>query len=538
MKKRIIHIALILIAIFPLISFTQDDAFELMLEPVTIEGLPGVQSFAFGQNDGKWLVVGGRLDGLHRRQPFASFDLAGHNDRIIVIDPETKQVWSTALTSLSTPIQEQLSSTNMQFYQYGDMLYCIGGYGFSATQNDHTTYDKLTAINVPQVIDAVINEEDIAPFIRQISDEKLQVTGGYFEKISDSFYLLGGQKFIGRYNPMGPNHGPGFIQEYTNSIFIFNIIDNGSELQIEHLNSYTDSENLHRRDYNAVAQIMPDGNPGITMFSGVFQHDVDLPFLNCVNIDSDGYSVNNDFIQHYNHYHCAFLPIYSSKSNEMHTVFFGGIAQFYDDNGTLVQDDNVPFVNTIARVTRDANGNMTEHKMRATMPGLLGASAEFVPNPELNYFDNAVLDLDKIENDTTLAGYILGGINSTAPNIFFSNTGTQSKAESNIYKVFIIKNNATSISEISKIEDINLVVYPNPNNGLVKMNYHLNYNDDVQITISDIKGKIVFHRSLNNQKVGLNKFNANIKELANGNTYLITIETSKQKHTQKIILER
>jgi hypothetical protein len=66
----------------------------------------------------------------------------------------------------------------------------------------------------------------------------------------------------------------------------------------------------------------------------------------------------------------------------------------------------------------------------------------------------------------------------------------------------------------------------------------LNSASDVKIIINDIDGKIVFSRTLFNRKTGENSFNANIKELTNGNAYFVTIETSKQKHTQKIILER
>ena len=35
--------------------------------------------------------------------------------------------------------------------------------------------------------------------------------------------------------------------------------DDGNQLVITHLDSYTDAQNLHRRDYNAREQIMPDG---------------------------------------------------------------------------------------------------------------------------------------------------------------------------------------------------------------------------------------------------------------------------------------
>jgi hypothetical protein len=58
--------------------FSQTTPFNIYIEPMNISGLGGLQAYAFGQHNGKWLVVGGRLDGLHRRQPFAAFDLAGH----------------------------------------------------------------------------------------------------------------------------------------------------------------------------------------------------------------------------------------------------------------------------------------------------------------------------------------------------------------------------------------------------------------------------------------------------------------------------
>ena len=89
---------------------SQASPFQILLEPLSITGLSGTQAYAFGQYNGKWLIVGGRLDGLHRRQPFASFDVAGRNDQLTVIDPLTKQMWSAPLTSLSVGLQDQLLS--------------------------------------------------------------------------------------------------------------------------------------------------------------------------------------------------------------------------------------------------------------------------------------------------------------------------------------------------------------------------------------------------------------------------------------------
>ncbi|MCA9748946.1 MAG: hypothetical protein KC414_07555, partial [Romboutsia sp.] len=354
---------------------------------------------------------------------------------------------------------------------------------YSNTFSDHVTYNSLTAIDVPNTINAIINGTNFTSFFRQINDNEFQVTGGRLDKIGQNYYLLGGQNFIGRYNPMGPNNGPGFIQEYTNEIRIFTITDDGTNINITHLSPYTDTVNLHRRDYNALPQIMPNGKEGITMFSGVFQYIADVPFLNCVNIDSSGYTINNNFQQFYNHYHCPAIPLYTEQNNMMHNVFFGGIAQYYDNNGTLVQDDNVPFVNTIANVTRDANGTMLETKLNIEMPNLLGASAEFIPNLNLKHYENGVIKLDSIPNQKTLLGYIYGGIASTAPNIFFINDGTQSSASNVIYKVFIEQTDTTGIAIYNTINDIKPILYPNPNKGLLNINFSTKTKNEIKIDI-------------------------------------------------------
>lgn len=520
--------------------YSKETNVYVKVKPMEFADLGGLQSYAFAQHEGKWLIVGGRLDGLHRRQPFAAFDVAGNNNQIIVIDPVKKQKWSRDLSSLPVSIREQLSSTNMEFIQEGNYLYCIGGYGYSATAGDHTTYDNLTAINVKETIDAIINGTSIADNFRQIVDNKFQVTGGHLSKIDDRFYLLGGQKFIGRYNPMGPDHGPGFTQEYTDAIRVFNINDDGKTITIEHLPSHLDKENLHRRDYNAVEQIMPNGKEGITMFSGVFREVDDLPFLNSVDVSLDNYKVNNDFKQYYNHYHCPVLPLYSESENKMHTIFFGGIAQFYDNEGTLVQDDNVPFINTIARVTRDKDGNMIEYKMSEEMPSLLGAGGEFIPNLTLPHYENGVFKLDDLNEESVLIGYIYGGINSTAPNIFTVNDGTQSTANNQIFEVYLNTATIVSIDEINEasISDLDIKIYPNPGKKLINIEYNLTKTDDVKIRITDVEGKLVDEVEFANQTIGTHTYSKTIDGLVNGSIYFLSIETSNKTETRKLVIER
>jgi hypothetical protein len=532
-KKTSVFIGLIL---FSISVFAQTPPFNIFIEPMNITGLGGLQAFAFGQDNGKWLIVGGRLDGLHRRQPFAAFDIAGNNNQIIVIDPITQQKWTAPITSLSVGLQEQLSSTNMQFHQEGNYLYLVGGYGYNAASAARKTFDNLTAIDVPSLINAVIEETDFTSYFRQMSDAQFAVTGGHLKKINATFYLIGGNKFDGNYNPMG---NPTYTQVYTDAIRKFNLSDNGTTIEITHLPTITDAANLHRRDYNAVPQILPNGAEGITAFSGVFQPTVDLPFLNCVNIDSATYTVNNNFQQYYNHYHCAVLPLYSSINNDMHNVFFGGIAQYYDSLGVLVQDNNVPFVKTIARVTRNSSGTMAEYKLPVEMPSLLGAGAEFIPIQSVPQYSNEVLKLDDFTFDSTLVGYIYGGISSTAANIFFTNTGTQSSASSQIFKVYVIKNSTVGIHDLNEqsIGTFNMQVFPNPSDGDFVVKFYLKKIADTKISLYSIDGKKIEERILNNLQIGENKFRRKIKNLNLGGTYILTIETPYEKATQKIIIE-
>ena len=190
----------------------QESPFQLSLEPLNIPEVGGLHVFALAEHDGKWLILGGRLDGLHERQPWSAFDEAGMNKQITVIDPVNKQKWSAPLTSLPAAMQEQLSSTNMQFQQHGNMLYFVGGYGYSTIALNHITHNKLTAIDVPSTINAVINGTSFTGFFRQIEDAQFAVTGGYLEMIYDTYYLVGGNKFDGAYNP---NSNPTFTQVYT-----------------------------------------------------------------------------------------------------------------------------------------------------------------------------------------------------------------------------------------------------------------------------------------------------------------------------------
>lgn len=414
--------------------------YQLSLEESTIPGLPGLQSFAWAQHQSRWLLIGGRKDGLHRRQPFATFQPEGANDRLFVVDPATGKVWSADLKGLPVPVAEQLGSTNIQFYQDGNTLYLLGGYGFSWSREAFVSYPSLTAVDVPGLMDAIVNGKQTALFFRQTEDERMAVTGGALAKIGDRYYLAGGHRFDGAYNPTGPTTGPGFSQEYTNAVRSFRIQNIGGKPTLEAYEAWTDSLEWHRRDYNLVPQIFPDKTEGYTAFSGVFQYDVNLPWLNTVDINANGYKAKSGFEQLLNCYHSANLPLYDAATGVMQTVFFGGISQFYfDETKTLLNDYDVPFTQAISAITRTKDGRMTEALLPAAMPDYLGAAAWFLPATEAPFFANGVLDFLRLPQSKTLVGYVVGGIESDGGNIFWVNTGTQSRSSNRVFKVFIEK---------------------------------------------------------------------------------------------------
>lgn len=467
--------------------------YTLELEPITINNLPGLHSYAFGQHDGKWLIIGGRLDGIHARQPFNAFPQSDNNIDLYVIDVEAGQFWSAPLSSLSTSIQEQLQATNMNFFQNEDTLYIIGGYAYSATAADHITFPNLTTILVPEVIDAIVNNTSFTSYFKQVTDQVFAVTGAQLSMLSDTLYLVGGHRFDGRYNPMG--HAT-YTQTYTNQIRKFTIDNSGSGISYAYVDSITDAVHLRRRDYNLMPQIFPDGTEGFTISSGVFQQNVDLPFLYPVDITAAGHTPVTSFEQYLSNYHSASVALYDSSGNNMHSLFFGGMSRYYYSNDSLIQDDLVPFVKTISLVTRTADGSLTEYQLPVEMPGLKGASAEFIVNQELPHTNTEIVKLSSITDDTITVGHIYGGILSSSLNPFSNNqTSTETSADDNIYAVKLIRTEGTTgLMQIDGSNPYSMEVYPNPTeDGKLYINYEIRSLSDVDYYVTSVDGRVLTH---------------------------------------------
>jgi hypothetical protein len=134
-------LSFLILTFLPIMVFGQADfPYQLRLEPYEIPGMQGIHSYAYAQWGGKWIFIGGRLDGLHPRQPFRSFPASDNNTDIRVVDPNTKEIWTASVESLPVGLKEQLQSTNMQFFQEGADLFIIGGYAYSESKSDHITF--------------------------------------------------------------------------------------------------------------------------------------------------------------------------------------------------------------------------------------------------------------------------------------------------------------------------------------------------------------------------------------------------------------
>lgn len=512
------------------ISYAQPLSIKLI--PKEVDAFPALQSFTWAEYNSHLLFMGGRIDGLHRRQPFAAFDEAGRPANIWMLNLENDQVISRSILELPSLLREQLQSTNMQFVQNDSLLYIFGGYGYSEQAQDHITFPYLTKVNLPRLISSLENNSPMAAAFSQINDERIAITGGRAGIMGTRFFIYGGHRFEGRYNPM---NGPSFVQTYTNALRSFEIEQNASDVEIINYSEQIDTAKFHRRDFNLVPQVLPGGNMAYTAYSGVFRTDFDLPFTNAITTTIGESYEEQGFNQYLNHYHCAVVPVFLNDNDAMHNVFFGGMAQYFPDtNGTLAQDNSIPFVSTIADVTRNGAGVLSETALEISMNGLKGAGSEFIPNPNLTRTLHGVIVLSGLPEDSLLLGWIVGGIEADLPSIFWINDGSQSRAENRIMEVWLQGNIPATVIPISN--EIELRAFPCPMNDHVFVTMRLNRESDVELLIRNTAGKKVYRKYLKNEPAGEFKHTIKIDNALSAGIYILEIATYDGIHKMKLIV--
>lgn len=483
--KKLVFITLLLlvIVISAKAQFGTLPPFSIRVEAIGGIYIPGIHSFAFAKSGDKWLFIGGRTNGVHGLNNNDGFDPAYINDNIMVVDTASWQFYNADLNQLPLNIADPLRSTNMEYYQEGNNLYIVGGYGYDSLLSQFTTYPNLTAINVDSMIYAVMNTLPVAPYIRQVTDTNFAVCGGEMDKLGSEYYLMFGHKFTGRYSNSST---PMYTQHYTDRIKKFTINDNGSSITLSPFSYITDTTNFHRRDFTSSPIVKPNGTFAIGAYGGVFQKTADLPYYEPITIDGTGGTVNMGYQQIMSQYTCAVLPVFDSVNGEMYTTFFGGISahEYNAATSTLVYDTLVPFIKNITTLTVAANGVATEAVLPAQFSERLGANAHFISNSNLTHYNNGVIKFSELPNTESLAGYMFGGIRAVAGNfgVTISND--------TIYRIYITPQFNVGVAESS--DNINNAqVFPNPSTQKTTLFFNVKKEETIRIALYDVAGKEV-----------------------------------------------
>lgn len=421
----------------PVVATSQNLPFSLQIEAVPMPSVPSIQSAVYAQSGGKWLLFGGRTNGLHNFNPsgLSNFPPTNQNNDIFVIDPATGQTWSMpwSETGLPASVTASLSSSNQEFYQKGNQLYTVGGYSFDSSMV-FTTYDTLSSINVSGLIAAVMNHDNASSLVQQIHDPRFTVTGGEMQPIGGRTYLVFGQNFQGGYS-----FPPTGTQIYTDQVESFRILGNGHSLAITGYRAQRDPVDFRRRDYNLGAVVFPNGRQGLTAYGGVFTPDGN-GYRHPIVIGPNGTAhVDLHYQQYFTQYSAARVPLFDARDRAMNTIFFGGISLYHYDfaTGTLSTDTELPFVNDVTTFVQRADGSTQEYMMPSQLPGRYGTEAAFFLAPGVPHYSNGVVKLSQLKAPTTL-GYIYGGIYSTAGDT--TDPSTQTTASNQVFRVTLVPN--------------------------------------------------------------------------------------------------
>ncbi len=527
-------ISVFVLALLSLHSAAQEFPYTVVLNPVYSSPDIALQSYAYGVWENRVLLIGGRKDGLHERQPFAAFAANGMPSNISILDLNNYSSTPVEFDILDTPLAEQFSSTNIEFYQTDSILWLVGGYGYSPTSQDHVTYPMLTAINLKMFFEAQDNGTFAFPSFQYLIDDRFAVTGGSLKKLNGVYYLAGGHKFEGRYNPM---NGPSFTQTYTENIsrFIPTLTESG--IQVEWLSEFSDPALLHRRDLNVMEGIDSNGQMNFTLFSGVFQQVADLPFMNCVEVNEQGATEIPEFQHLLNQYHTAHVSLYDEVLQKQHYLFLGGISEYYYEGDVLTQNVDVPFTKNITCVTRNANNQWVEELNPSVLPAFLGSSSEIILNQNLPLIEGDIIDLNSAyDGSEILLGHMLGGIRSTGQNIFWTNNGTQSAPNDTLYEVWLVPNSIDVASAHALPKNV-FTIYPNPTSGKFRIEFSCSKNCAVELTAFDSNGKKVAFDKLGNFPSGKHSEENRWRIFEHPGTYVLQLKLGEEIITQKLLVE-
>jgi hypothetical protein len=414
------------------LPFTIDASEDVAAE---FPGAPRLQSFSFAQWEGRWVFIGGRVSGYHAvGGGSAEFLRADANRDVWVVDTTLKPARTYRTSILRLPaklatVQSQWSSTGQLYFQDGAKLYICGGYG-QDEKGKWSTFDICSRVNLPGLIEGVINDRLPSDSISFGRSPIVQSAGGGLTKLDDGyFYLAMGHSFQGSYTAFegrGEKNSEEASQTYLNEIRKISVIEKpDGTLDITLKQKFHDDLEFHRRDLN-VTQFLSRSGLGLAAYGGVFTPETQLSYSKPIYLRPEaGASVDSGFDQKMNAYSCAVLLMYSETAETMYTTFFGGITRFawnaaahaFEENARSGSKSDAIYldglqwsdqISTIQKHHSDTSEFVDPH----SLPAFLGTGAVFIPAPERSRAraNTEILALDAIGQRKTFVGYIYGGI--------------------------------------------------------------------------------------------------------------------------------
>ena len=268
---------------------------------------------------------------------------------------------------------------------------------------------------------------------------------------------------------------------------------------------------------------------------------MDLPFLYPVEITGEGYAPVTAFNQYLSTYHSAHVALHDAGGNRMHNLFFGGISQYFYQDGEVVENADVPFVRTISRVTRDSDGQYAEYKLASEMPSYLGASAEFFIHTGLPMAGEGIIDLDQVEEDSFLVGHIVGGIFSEAMNPFTFNNTEVTHAFDSVYQVVLVREEETTGIESGPTGYHNFTVeaIPNPQSGNdFRLKIDAPVGGTLDIYLTSPEGEVFVNEQITGLEAGESVLEIELERAHKGIVYLTAILDGRFVSTTTILMHR
>ncbi len=416
---------------------------NISLVPVNSAGLPAVRDPITAQHAGNWLLVSGSTGSFH---DFNRDFITG----LYVFNPSTTQstFMSYSSTNLPLVVKQQLTSTNPQYLEDGDTLYIIGGF-YTPDNVNWTTLNTITAINIPGMINAILNNNtNLAPFVTyNTSIPQFKVTGGQLGKIGNYFYLTFGQDCEGGDYCAPPP--PSSSQTYTDSIYQFTADPTLASVTIVNTVTHADLDGSgwRRRDYTLMPFMLGTTQTLFAQGGPFTPGDNALVWTNGIYFGANlqPASMNNNFInQQANQYLSPNLSMYSVSNNQSYAATFSGLSNLYWATNGLNYNNSTLYGNILDLISYDSSGNVQEYaNLQPLCSGqplasclYMGLAGEFIPNGSF-YDSRHILQLDQLpQNTPTLVGYVYGGLVSTQQAIF-TNPPSPSVASNQVYAVYV-----------------------------------------------------------------------------------------------------